>query len=103
LEQRLADLEARRKQNSTKSSKPPSSDPVGLKRRPPAPPTGRKRGRQPGHPKAQQPLVRPERLRSSTDGRPGSCRRCAHPLLGEDPNPVIHQVAEIPKLGPIVR
>jgi transposase len=51
LEKRIAELEARLNLNSTNSSKPPSSDPpdVKLKRRPPAPPSGRKRGRQPGH------------------------------------------------------
>src|SRR5512144_1525030 len=47
LEARLPDLEARLKLNSTNSSKPPSSDPIGLKRKPPAPPGGKKRGGQP--------------------------------------------------------
>src|SRR3954468_2057116 len=102
LEARVNDLEARLKLNSTNSSKPPSSDPIGLKRKPPTPPSGRKRGGQPGHPKAYRPLVPPERLRSSTDCRPSSCRRCAHPLLGDDPNPLIHQVADLPKIEPIV-
>jgi transposase len=102
LDQRVADLGARLKLNSTNSSKPPSSDPIGLKRKPPAPPTGRKSGGQPGHAKAQRPLVPPETLRSSTDCRPSSCRRCAHPLLGDDPKPLIHQVADLPRIEPIV-
>jgi transposase len=102
LDQRVADLEARLELNSTNSSKPPSSDPIGLKRKPPAPPSGRKSGGQPGHAKAQRPLVPPEKLRSSTDCRPSSCRRCAHPLLGDDPRPLIHQVADLPKIEPIV-
>src|SRR5436305_424510 len=102
LETRAHDLEARLKLNSTNSSKPPSSDPIGLKRKPPAPPTGRNRGGQPGHPKAQRPLVPPEKLRSSTDCRPTTCRRCAHPLLGDDPEPLIHQVADLPRIEPIV-
>ena len=101
-DQRIADLEARLKLNSTNSSKPPSSDPIGLKRKPPARPTGRKSGGQPGHAKAQRPLVPPEKLRSSTDCRPSSCRRCAEPLLGDDPEPLIHQVADLPKIEPIV-
>src|SRR5213596_3310251 len=66
LEARVHDLEARLKLNSTNSSKPPSSDPIGLKRKPPAPPSQRHRGGQPGHPKAFRPLVPPEKLRSST-------------------------------------
>src|SRR5215472_339979 len=102
LEARVRDLEARLKLNSTNSSKPPSSDPIGLKRKPPAPPSRRKRGGQPGHPKAFRPLVPPEKLRSSRDCKPTSCRRCGHALHGEDPNPLIHQVAELPQIEPIV-
>jgi len=44
LEQRIADLEARLNQNSTNSSRPPSTDPPGLKRKPPSPTGRRKRG-----------------------------------------------------------
>ena len=36
LEVRVRDLEGRLKLNSTNSSKPPSSDSIGLKRKPPA-------------------------------------------------------------------
>jgi transposase len=102
LEKRIAELEARLNQNSTNSSKPPSSDPIGLKRKPPGPPSGRNRGGQPGHPKAFRALVPPERLRSSRDCKPTSCRRCGHTLHGEDPTPRIHQVADLPKIEPIV-
>src|SRR4051812_12834391 len=56
LERRVGDLEARLKLNSTNSSKPPSSDPIGFKRKPPTPPSGRKRGGQPGHARAPAPL-----------------------------------------------
>src|SRR3954453_4094599 len=102
LEQRVRDLEARLKLNSTNSSKPPSSDPIGFKRKPPTPPSGRKRGGQPGHRRAQRPLVPPEKVRSSTDCRPTSCPRCAHPLRGDDLEPLIHQVADLPEIEPIV-
>jgi transposase len=102
LHKRIAELEARLNQNSTNSSKPPSSDPIGLKRKPPAPPSRRKRGGQPGHRKAFRALVPPEKLRSSTDCKPTSCRRCGGALHGEDPTPLVHQVAELPKIEPIV-
>src|SRR5215472_13748661 len=102
VEARVRDLEARLKLNSTNSSKPPSSDPIGLKRKPPAPPSKRKRGGQPGHRKAFRALVPPEKLRSSRDCKPCTCRRCGHALHGEDPNPLIHQVAELPPIEPIV-
>ena len=102
LENRLGDLEARLKLNSTNSSKPPSSDPIGIKRKPPAPPTGKKRGGQPGHRKARRTLVPPERLRQTFDCKPDSCRRCGQGLAGDDPQPLIHQVAELPKIEPFV-
>src|SRR6516162_10698788 len=55
-EQRLADLETRLNQNSTNSSKPPSSDPPALKRAPPKLPSHKKAGGQHGHAKAQRDL-----------------------------------------------
>src|SRR5579875_2133104 len=44
FERRIADLEERLGKYSTNSSKPPSSDPPSVKRRPPAPASGKKRG-----------------------------------------------------------
>src|SRR3954453_624374 len=102
LETRLGDLEARLKLNSTNSSKPPSSDPIGLKRRPPAPPSGKKRGGQPGHRKARRLLVPPEKVSETFECKPTACRRCGHGLAGDDLEPLIHQVAELPKIEPIV-
>jgi transposase len=102
LERRVHDLEARLKLNSTNASKSPSSDPIGLKRKPPRPPGRRKRGGQPGHRRATRALVPPERLRSSTDCRPDACRRCGEALHGDDPAPLIQQVAELPRIEPIV-
>src|SRR5262245_15271895 len=102
LETRVRDLEARLKLNSTNSSKPPSSDPIGIKRKPPAPPSGRKRGGQPGHRRAQRILVPPQKVRATFDCKPTACRRCGHGLSGDDAAPVIHQVAELPRIEPIV-
>ena len=102
LESRVKDLENRLKLNSTNSSKPPSSDPIGLKRKPPSPPSKKKRGGQPGHPKAHRALVPPEKVRDTINCIPISCRRCGHELSGEDPEPLIHQVAELPRIEPSV-
>src|SRR5512147_1713684 len=102
FERRIADLEERLNKDSTNSSKPPSSDPPSVKRRPPAPPSGKKRGGQPGqryHPRA---LVPPERLRQVIECRPPHCRRCGHDLHGDDPEPLRHQVAEVPPIEPVV-
>jgi transposase len=102
LEARVNDLENRLKLNSTNSSKPPSSDPIGMKRKPPAPSSGKKRGGQPGHRKAYRALVPPEKLRETIHCKPTACRRCGHELSGDDPEPLIHQVAELPKIEPVV-
>ena len=102
LEAQVADLQARLQLNSTNSSKPPSSDPIGLKRKPPVPPSGRKRGGQPGHHTVQRRLVPPEKVRTITDCRPTDCRRCGHALVGDDSAPLVHQVAELPKIEPLV-
>lgn len=102
LEARVNDLENRLKLNSTNSSKPPSSDPIGMKRKPPAPRSKRKRGGQPGHRKAHRALVPPEKIRETIHCKPTACRRCGHDLSGDDPEPLVHQVAELPKIEPIV-
>lgn len=102
LETRVRDLEARLQLNSTNSSKPPSSDPIGMKRKPPAPPSGKARGGQPGHRKARRLLVPPEKVRETVDCKPIVCRRCGQRLVGDDPEPLIHQVAELPRIEPVV-
>src|SRR5918911_1163562 len=102
LEKRIADLEAQLNQNSTNPSKPPSTDPpaVKLKRRPPAPPSGRTRGGQPGPKRHTRALVPPEQLRETFEVRPSHCRGCGAALQGVDLNPLRHQVAEIPPIRP---
>lgn len=102
LERRIAALEERLGKNSTNSSRPPSSDPPAVKRRPPAPATGRKRGGQPGHRRHDRSLVPTEELRRVIDCKPPQCRRCGGELHGDDPEPIRHQVAELPPVRPVV-
>ena len=102
LERRVADLEARLGQDSSNSSKPPSSDPIGVKRRPPRRPSGRKRGGQPGHPRHARAIVPPERLDAVIECRPTACRRCGQAPGGTDPGAIRHQVAELPEVRPEV-
>ncbi|HEX8770459.1 MAG TPA: IS66 family transposase [Acidimicrobiales bacterium] len=102
LERRIADLEERLGKDSTNSSKPPSSDPPSVKRRPPAPASGKKRGGQTGHHRRARPLVPPEQLRQVIDCKPPECRRCGDALAGDDPEPIRHQVAEVPPVLPVV-
>jgi transposase len=103
LKQQVQELKARLDQNSTNSSKPPSTDPIGVKRKPPEPPSKKRRGGQKGHPRRMRALVPPERVASVTDCKPAECRRCGHPLSGEDAEPRRHQVAELPPIEPEVR
>jgi len=102
FERRIAGLEERLNKNSTNSSKPPSSDPPSLKRRPPAPASGKKRGGQPGHQRQARPLVPPEQVRQVIDCKPPECRWCHQVLQGDDPEPIRHQVAEVPPVRPTV-
>src|SRR5205823_12724651 len=102
LERRIAELEARLHTNSTNSSKPPSSDPPSVQRRPPAPASGKKRGGQPGHRHRPRALVPPEQLRQVFECKPPECRFCGEALQGDDPEPIRHQVAEVPPIRPVV-
>ena len=99
-EQRLAELEARLNQNSTNSSKPPSSDPPALKRAPPKTPSTKKAGGQHGHAKVQRALVdHPDAIH---DCKPTACRNCQQLLHGDDPQPLRHQVWDVPPVRPTV-
>ena len=94
LEGRIAALEAKLNQNSTNSSKPPSSDGPHVKPAPPKTPSGKRRGGQPGHPKHERVILPPDRV---IDHRPPRCRRCAAPLTGDDPHPIVDQVLDLPE------
>jgi len=95
-------LRAQLSQNSTNSSKPPSSDPPSVKRALPKRPSGKKRGGQTGHEAHHRALVPPEKVSESFDIRPEVCRCCGHVLSGDDADPWRHQVAELPPIDPIV-
>ena len=104
---RIKDLErqlALRQQNSTITSKPPSSD--GLAGQPRV--RGRRaksrrpRGGQPGHPGHHRPLVPVERVDTLITLAPDTCRHCAHRLHAHDAvgAPRRHQVTELPAITP---
>jgi transposase len=94
---KLHDLEARLNQNSSNSSKPPSSDPPSVKPAPPKPSSGRKKGGQPGHPRHTRPLLPPDQI---VELRAESCGHCHARLRGDDPEPLVHQVIEVPPIRP---
>jgi transposase len=108
-EKQIADLErqlALRKQNSTNSSKPPSSD--GLAGEPRQRGRGkksrRKAGGQPGHRGAHRPLVPAERVDEIQSVLPDQCRHCGHALPTQIEQVQTtgavqrHQVTELPPI-----
>src|SRR5262249_26657224 len=70
-----------------------STDPPTVKRPPPRPPSGRRRGGQPGRPRQRRPLLPPD-----STLKPTHCRGCGGPLRGEDLQPLPHQVPELPAI-----
>lgn len=65
---------------------------------PPKPPTGKKRGAQPGHKKHERDLLPPERVSETLNVKPKECRGCGEELFGSDTDPFRHQVIDIPKI-----
>lgn len=106
LRESVRDLEARLNQNSSNSSKPPSSDPPWakpVKRKKPA--TGRRRGGQPGHPPHYRELFPPDKVDNFREHRPTACAHCGLAFQdGVDPelDPVLHQVVDVPEVKPLV-
>jgi transposase len=102
---RIAELErqlALRAQNSTTTSKPPSSDGLAGRQRE----RGRRRksrrrpGGQPGHPGHARPLVPAERVNAIIDLVPDACRHCQRVLRARDDvgDSRRHQVTELPAI-----
>lgn len=93
---------AMRQQNSTTTSKPPSSDGLAGKQRL----RGRRQksrrtcGGQPGHPGHSRELVPEDRVNRIVHLRPTQCRHCQHGLYHaeEDGEPRRHQVTELPPI-----
>jgi transposase len=104
-EKQIADLErqlALREQNSTTTSKPPSSDGLaGCQRERGRRTKSRRRpGGQPGHPGHSRPLVPAERANETVNLVPEACRHCRHRLHACDSvgDPRRHQVTEVPAI-----
>jgi len=106
-DRRIAALEAEAaalQKTPRNSSLPPSSEhphakpPRDKERRGPM----NKRGGQPGHPKHERPLLPAEQCQDVVPLKPEACRRCGEALVGTDPEPLRHQVWEIPEIKPLV-
>jgi len=110
-QKQVADLERKlglRLQNSTTSSKPPSSDGLAGKQRPRCRSqrrkSGRKPGGQPGHRGHWRGQVPAERVNEVATVYPSQCRHCEKPFSERDrgraaqTEPQRHQVTELPKI-----
>lgn len=96
LETEVAALKEQLQQNSQNSSRPPSTDGPQVKRTPPRAPSGRKRGAQLGHPRYERSMVPLAQVTEVIACKPPQCRRCGEALRGSDPQPLRHQVVEVP-------
>lgn len=99
LAARVADLEARHGQNSSNSSRPPSTDPPGT-RTPPRVPGQRRPGGQPGHRGQFRALVPAEQVDAIVRLVPEACAACGgavpvHAGAGDPPDHR-HQVVDLP-------
>lgn len=106
LEARVADLEAEvarlRGRGGGGSHGTKASGGPNVKPSPPKPKSGKKRGAQAGHRRKTRPLVPPEKVAQAFDHHPANCRGCGADLHGDDPEPIRHQVADIPPIEPTV-
>ena len=80
LQERIRELEVQLGQNSLNSSRPPSTDPPQTPPRAKAPPTGRRRGGQPGHRGAFRALLPVEQVDEVMVVVPEACRHCQQPF-----------------------
>jgi transposase len=106
-DRRIAALEAElaaAKKNPRNSSLPPSSEHPHAKPAREEKPQGprKKQGGQPGHPKHERPLLPTAQCQAVIPLKPETCRRCGEALAGSDPEPLRHQVWEIPEIKPLV-
>jgi transposase len=98
-----AELKRRLGENSSNSSKPPSSDsPADRAARSKDAPSGKARGGQRGHKGHKRTFLPPSQIKSTTQCFPPACRRCGESLpKRRDPDPLRHQVVDIPKIQPV--
>src|SRR5215218_7251768 len=99
LQEQRRELEARLGQDSSKSSRPPSSDPPCAPRKPHVSPTGRRRGGQPRHSGRFRSLLPVEQVDEVVVIVPDRCHRCQQPLPSTETRrqgqPWRHQVVEL--------
>ena len=102
LTARVAELEAKLGTNSSNSSKPPSTTHPHAKPKRSSAKSRRRPGGQPGHPKHERTLIPTDQCQDVVTCLPAACRRCGRALRGTDPEPLRHQVWDLPEIQPRV-
>lgn len=102
LQREVAELKARLNKDSTNSSLPPSATHPHAKPLPVRPKSKRRRGGQPGHDKHERALIPIDQCQAVIPCVPSECRKCGRELHGTDPEPLRHQVWELPEIQPTV-
>jgi transposase len=99
IEELRRQMKVKTPQNSSlpPSTQHPHAKPQRKKRK-----SKKKRGGQPGHEKHQRPLIPTEDCDHVEPLKPTECRRCGEQLSGSDPDPLRHQVWELPEIKPQV-
>lgn len=104
LLRRVEEFEEKLRENSSNSSRPPSSDRPADRTKQKQKRKGRGKGRQPGgqpgHKGHQRTLLPVEQMKSVTPVKPPACQRCGAELSGEDADPLRHQVTDVPPVQP---
>ena len=99
LEARIEELQRQVKGKTPQnSSLPPSTQHPHARPQPPKRKSKRKRGAQPGHKKHDRPLIPTDECDDVQPLKPSECRRCGAKLSGDDPEPLRHQVWELPEI-----
>lgn len=92
-------------QNSANSSRPPSSDPPGMKKAKKKTKSTRRQGGQPGHKGKNRKLLPVEAMDKIHDIFPERCELCGSPfvknLINPYAKPVRHQVFDLPVIVPV--
>jgi transposase len=84
------------------SSLPPSTQHPHARPAPRKRKSKKRRGGQPGHPKHERKLIPSGDCDEVIPLKPKECRRCGAKLLGNDPNPLRHQVWELPDIKALI-
>jgi transposase len=110
LEARVAEMKAELEQlrrqvagkTAQNSSLPPSTQHPHAKPQQKKRKSKKRRGGQPGHAKHERPLIPTSECNEVESLKPSQCRRCGETLRGSDPEPLRHQVWELPEIKPLV-